>query len=312
MTKMDWIDVFRKIRVDRATQIPAPHKAILVLVLIDQIEQGVLDPNEIRLTPQLAFQFLAYWEIIAQRGRSVGRVELPFFYLKSDGILQHVAKAGLEAALPAVRPTSVEALNSVIEKAKMPESLFEFLGVGQNRKIARQTLIQGSWFLPGERFALNEMFGISQREAKIESEIVSAEEQTDVRQKGREARFRLTIVPLYRYTCLLCDMKTITPSGLTLVEAAHIHQFAMSKNNDPDNGVALCRNHHWAFDAGLWSMDEKLKIIVAHSLIEEISPFPNMLSNFAGKQLDFSWIAPSFRPNSRHIEWHRHHKFRGK
>ncbi len=308
---MDWIEAFQKIRVDRASKTPAPHKAILLLVFIDQIEQGLLDPDAIRLSPQLAFQFLAYWEVIAQRGRSIGRVELPFFYLKSDGILHHFAKIGLEAALPAVRPTSVESLSAVIDRAKMPDSLFEFLGDARNRKAARRALIQGDWFLPGERFALNEMFGFSQDEVKVDASLAKADEHIRARKKGREARFRLTIVPLYRYTCALCGMKTITPSGLTLVEAAHIHQFAKSKNNEPDNGVALCRNHHWAFDAGLWSIDESSRVIVAHSFIEEISPFPNTLANFAGRSLDFSWIAQNLRPNSRHIEWHRHHKFRG-
>lgn len=308
---MDWVEVFRKIRVDRASKTPAPHKAILLLVFIDQIEQGLFDPNAIRLSPQLAFQFLAYWEVIAQRGRSIGRVELPFFYLKSDRILHHVAKTGLEAALPAVRPTSVEALSAIIDRAVMPESLFEFLKGERNREAARHALIQGDWFLSSERFALKEMFGFPQDEMKADTSHAKADEHISASQKGREARFRLTIVPLYRYTCALCGMKTITPSGLTLVEAAHIHQFAKSKNNEPDNGLALCRNHHWAFDAGLWSIDESLKVIIAHSFVEEISPLPNTLSDFAGKPLDFSWIAQNLRPNQRHIEWHRHHRFRG-
>lgn len=312
---MDWIKALQRLRVDRASKTPAPHKAILLLVLIDQIEQGILNPESIRLSPQLAFQFLAYWEIIAQRGRSIGRVELPFFYLKSDGILRHIAKAGLEEALPAVRPTSVGALGAVIDYAKMPSSLFEFLGDAQNRKAARCALIQGDWFLPSEKFALNEMFGFSQDKGRDETQVgtslVKDDEITGAKQKGREARFRLTIVSLYRYACALCGMKTITPSGLTLVEAAHIHQFAKSKNNDPDNGMALCRNHHWAFDAGLWSIDVSSRVIIAHSFIEEISPYPNTLSDFAGKSLDFSWIAQNLRPNPRHLEWHRDNKFRG-
>lgn len=308
---MDWIAALQKIRVDRASKTPAPHKAILLLVLIDQIEQDFLDPNAIRLSPQLAFQFLAYWEVIAQRGRAIGRVELPFFYLKSDGLLRHIAKRGLEAALPAVRPTSVEALSSVIDRAEMPDSLFVFLSDERNREAARRELIQGNWFLPNERFSLREMFGFPQDEVQTAISPANADERINAAQKGREARFRLTIVPLYRYTCALCGMKAITPSGLTLVEAAHIHQFAKSKNNDPDNGLALCRNHHWAFDAGLWSIDESSRVVVAHTFIEEISPYPNTLSDFAGRSLDLSWIPQNLRPNQRHIEWHRHQKYRG-
>ncbi len=308
---MDWITALQNIRIDRASRTPAPHKAILLLVLIDQIEQGILDPQSIHLSPQLAFQFLAYWEVIAHRGRKIGRVELPFFYLKSDGFLRHVLKPGLESAIKAIRPTSVTALNAVIDRSEMPISLFEFLTKDHNRKAARIVLIQGDWFLPEEKRAFREMFNLSEDQVRISTPPGTTENKFSARQKGREARFRLTIIPLYRYACALCDLKTITPSGLTLVEAAHIHQFAESKNNNPDNGIALCRNHHWAFDTGLWSIDEDWKVIVAHAFLEEISPYPNTLFHLAGKSLNFSWIAENFRPNPRHIRWHRSHRFLG-
>ena len=308
---MDWITALQKIRVDRASKTPAPHKAILLLALIDQVEQGILDPHSIRLSPQLAFQFLAYWEVIAHRGRTIGRVELPFFYLKSDGFLHHVPKRGLEPAIQAIRPTSVTALNAIIERSEMPISLFEFLTTENNRTAARIALIQGDWFLAGEKRALREMFNLPEDQIRISTPTETTEDKFKARQKGREARFRLTIIPLYQYACALCDMKTITPSGLTLVEAAHIHQFSESKNNNPDNGIALCRNHHWAFDTGLWSIDEYSKVIVAHAFLEEISPYPNTLFHLAGKLLDFSWIDENFRPNPQHIQWHRHHRFLG-
>jgi len=32
---------------------------------------------------------------------------------------------------------------------------------------------------------------------------------------------------------------------LSLVEAAHIIPFGESQNDKPDNGLALCPNHHW-------------------------------------------------------------------
>jgi putative restriction endonuclease len=38
---------------------------------------------------------------------------------------------------------------------------------------------------------------------------------------------------------------------LTLVQAAHIVPFSQSRNDKPDNGLALCPNHHWAMDRAL-------------------------------------------------------------
>lgn len=35
---------------------------------------------------------------------------------------------------------------------------------------------------------------------------------------------------------------------MSIVEAAHIIPFGVSRSDTPDNGLALCPNHHWAMD----------------------------------------------------------------
>ena len=49
----------------------------------------------------------------------------------------------------------------------------------------------------------------------------------------------------------------------SIVDAAHIHQFADSRNNDPQNGLALGKNAHWLFDQGLWTIADDYTVIVA-------------------------------------------------
>jgi len=47
-----------------------------------------------------------------------------------------------------------------------------------------------------------------------------------------------------------------TPADILEVEAAHIIPRGGGQNgsNDPRNGLALCRSHHWAFDRLLWTL----------------------------------------------------------
>jgi len=54
-------------------------------------------------------------------------------------------------------------------------------------------------------------------------------------------------------------------SSRSLVEAAHIIPFGVSRNDKPDNGLPLCPNHHWAMDrfliapcAGIWRVGPSL------------------------------------------------------
>lgn len=306
----DWLSKFQKLRVDRASKTPAPHKPLLLLAILDLIENGEIATPEVRLTPELAFRFLGYWEIVGARGRAVGRVELPFFHLQSDGILHHVAHEGLDAALASIRPTSVELLNRVISHAELPQALFALMSARQSRDALRRILIGGDWFQLDERIKLNAILGIEDDPSMDNAYSKQSIAVEEVRQ-GRDIRFRFQIVPIYGYSCLLCGVKVLLPSGTTLVEAAHIHQFAHSRNDDVTNGMALCRNHHWAFDQGLWTLGNHFEVIVATDAFMEEAPNQLSLSGYHSRPVDLSHLAVEHRPIQKHFAWHREHRFIG-
>lgn len=306
-----WLNKLAKLRIDRASKDPAPHKPLLLLAILDKIEDGTINSNKVILTPELAYCFLGYWEIVSTRGRSVGRVELPFFHLKSDGFLQLVANPGLQALLGSVRPTSVESLSKIISHAELPEDFFELMQSKVNRDAARKTLIDRDWFLPEEKIKLTTLLGLNTNDFELPKQAMSVEVANSGIKQGRDIKFRLQVVPLYRYSCALCRIKMLLPSGVALVEAAHIHQFAQSRNDDITNGMALCRNHHWAFDQGLWSIDTSFEVVVAHGkFAEQVQNQPELMS-YHLKQLDFSWLEPKHRPSQLNLDWHRKNKFMG-
>lgn len=100
------------------------------------------------------------------------------------------------------------------------------------------------------------------------------------------------------------------PSAAAIVDAAHIHQFARSRNNDPDNGLALCKNAHWLFDNGLWTLADDYTVIVAAGRFAEDSPDQKPLAGYHGRKVHLP-SEPKFWPNPIHLAWHRKHKFQG-
>ena len=52
----DWLGRLAQLKVDRASGDAAPHKALLLLVVLELAEQGLLHPDELELTPELAFR----------------------------------------------------------------------------------------------------------------------------------------------------------------------------------------------------------------------------------------------------------------
>jgi len=128
--------------------------------------------------------------------------------------------------------------------------------------------------------------------------------------QGREARFRLSIVAAYNYTCALTGFRLTTITAGSIVDAAHIHQFSSSRNNDPRNGLALCKNAHWLFDNGLWTVGDDYTVIVAVGRFSEESPDQKGLRTYHGRKIRLP-SDPSLWPNPIHLAWHRKNKFQG-
>src|ERR1700677_2252202 len=132
----------------------------------------------------------------------------------------------------------------------------------------------------------------------------------EAQKKGREARFRLNIVAAYNYTCALTGYRLTTITGGSIVDAAHIHQFADSRNNELRNGLALSKNAHWLFDNGLWTLSDDYLVVVAVGQFLECSPDQKALLQYHGQKIRLPKDQAAW-PNPVHIAWHRKHRFRG-
>ena len=83
---------------------------------------------------------------------------------------------------------------------------------------------------------------------------------------GRDGAFRKAVIRAYDFQCAACGLRIkIDELGITFVDAAHLIPFSASRNDHPTNGIALCKNHHWAMDnhliaptpEGVWRVSKK-------------------------------------------------------
>jgi hypothetical protein len=80
----------------------------------------------------------------------------------------------------------------------------------------------------------------------------------------RDARFSRRVVDAYEGLCAMCGL------DVGLVEGAHIYPVSGPGSHDePWNGLALCANHHLAFDKHLVGVDLQSSEIALHSDIRE-------------------------------------------
>jgi putative restriction endonuclease len=292
----EWLGKCATLRVDTASG--APHKPLMLLVVLELAEQGLL-PNEVLpLTPELAYRFSQYWTPVAARRKQAPDIRYPFFHLKSDGFWTPLGDDG--------KPT-IDRRQARF--ASMPSDFVAFANDPAFRDRARRILI-AKYFLPPERAALYALTGLPIPNEDQVAQDAKYQSPADAQQQGRDARFRLRVMAAYGYTCALSLYRLTTITGKSIVDAAHIHQFADSRNNDPRNGLALCKNAHWLFDNGLWTLTDDYKVIVAEGEFAEAGPEQKLLREYHGKKI----LLPkdlALRPNPIHIAWHRKKRFKG-
>jgi len=102
----NYLRLITNLRTDRtggwtdATQGQAPHKPILLFLVLDLFAQGRITTNLIEITPELGELFAAYWSKVIPPERR-GNLALPFFHLRSSDFWHLLPQPGQEAALEA-------------------------------------------------------------------------------------------------------------------------------------------------------------------------------------------------------------------
>lgn len=288
-----WLNRLATLRIDRARGNPAPHKPLLLLVILDMIENGDITKSDVILSPDLVFRFSVFWSIVAKRRNQSPDVRLPFHHLGSSGMWQPLMADG--------KSSPDKKLTKMI---RLDRNFLDCLYDSKFRDQAKRVLIDTEpYFLSEERVSLYSLLkikpiahGIREYEQFYKSSV----------QTGRDARFRIEVVVIaYKHTCALTGYRLTTLEMESIVDAAHIHAFIDSRNNDPCNGLALSKNAHWQFDRGLWSLDDNFRVIVNKDKFIEDGKPGQRLWDFAGCRI-FLPSESKYWPEQKYLEWHRH------
>jgi hypothetical protein len=85
----------------------------------------------------------------------------------------------------------------------------------------------------------------------------------------RSEAFRVGVRRIYEHRCAVCGVDARGPGdGSPIVDAAHIVPKSDGGPDDLRNGLCLCKNHHWAFDKGWFSITDDLAVRVHPDLPE--------------------------------------------
>lgn len=290
----------------------APHKPILLLSVIELIKEGEIQENKIYLTPKLISKFLKIWSHLGSDNHN-SDISLPFFHLTGDGFWHLIPNEGFEATIAEkIRIRGLNSLRIAVDYAYIDNELAVILLNSESRSYLKSVLIN-HWF-PGRNFesiyndSYDEFESTQLKLFESGGAIYSSEELKDQERAFiRNAAFRKFIVLFYDQTCAFCHTRVVGSNGQNIVDGAHIKPFSKFRDDQFINGLALCKNHHWAFDRGWFSIDNDYKIIIPSERFEEV-PAVNSLTmqEFQSREI----LLPDnerFYPSIEALSWHRDH-----
>ena len=121
-----------------------------------------------------------------------------------------------------------------------------------------------------------------------------------------QALFRATVLSAYQNRCCITGL-----AEPRLLVASHIIPWAADPNRrlDPRNGLCLNALHDRAFDRGLISFDEELRLVVAQELRTEPSEWTTAsFGRYVGQRLQ---LPEKFQPDEAALSRHRESIFVG-
>lgn len=275
---------------------PAPHKPLLLLSILDLAESGRLFGRVLTRAPELVLRFRELGTLVADRWPTRLDLRLPFYHLKTQGFWQ--------AFTAEMRPAQASDSCMVIELDP------EFLALLADRdfRLKARLVLVSRYFEEVEQAAMFEFLGMAVGGSSRNANQILAKALADGKRKGRSARFQVRIVDDYFHTCALTGYRCFNVDGGSIVDAAHIEAWAKTQNDDLSNGLALSKNAHWMFDAGLWTVDDDLRVIVRPHRFSEAGPEAHQLRSYAGRHLQFDPKA-KLRPSVESLRRHRENAF---
>jgi putative restriction endonuclease len=224
-----------------------PHKPVMLLTVTLLAEAGEIGENKIFYSNRLLDIFRRLF-LVARQESDQFTPHYPFYHLTSEGFWHLIPKAGMEERLKYYAPTKgVGELREILAWASLDPGLYLRLLDPQSRHEIQATLIQHYLVHVSEPMwtALKEETLIAAREKEILTD--HPDRGDTLIDRVRSAAFRRVIRDLYDVRCAACGVRFFF-EDIDLIDAAHLIPFSEGGDDRPQNGIALCKNHHWLMD----------------------------------------------------------------
>jgi putative restriction endonuclease len=284
----DVLRKFDKLNIWKQGEHRAPHKPLLVLYALGLWQRGQTEVTFREAEPALR-------ALLQEFGppRKSNHPEQPFWRLQRDRVWTVQAPS----ALPLKTGETIPRVGGL----RSPEVRAGFSGDVQATLSAHPGLVT----IIAERI-LGQHFPESLHQDIRDT--VGLTTETVTTRRTRDPEFRRRVLKAYEYKCAVCGFDVRLGSLSIALDAAHIRWHQAGGPDEETNGLALCVLHHKTFDLGAFTVSEG--VVLVSDQVHGTSGFHETLMSYHGGPVRGPQ-RPDWRPEPRHLAWHRQEVFKG-
>lgn len=148
-----YIKLFSTLHVNKQRGQVAPHKAVMLLSVMDLVANGAIVDNRIEFSERLEEQFKRNWDVYVRKDTCFRPIAgTPFWHMHYEDfwtLRPYIGGEGTIAELQKSNPYSSRSLRENIRYAEIDKELFLLMQIPEQRQMLRQILI--STYLTDEK-----------------------------------------------------------------------------------------------------------------------------------------------------------------
>jgi putative restriction endonuclease len=284
------LEQIRSMKVHAPSRLGAAlKKPLLLLLLISRIENDRVEENRFQFDDIEKKLDLLIREHGARPTHSGSKPEQPFYHLRSSPFW--ILRTGQEYA---------PGRTALISDLRRPESygafqpkVFRLLRSSGEARARVVDSILNEWWPETLHGDIREDLGLDRLDSR--------------RRAQRDHQFTVDVLENFRYSCAFCGFHAVLNRVATGIDAAHVHWHSLNGPDHMENGIALCKLHHWAFDKGILGIDDDERICIA-SVFSAQQDGGLPLESLVNRRLA---VEPRKAIAKRFLDWHRNNVYLG-
>lgn len=144
---MDYIEAFKELRTNNKYGRKSPHKAVLMLTVIEMFEKNILTDNEICYDDSLKSMYLKEWnKVLPNEPLFHPEAYMPFWFLQSDSFWHIIPKRGKDDILTLMRDKNIKPseakLYDAVKYAELDDDLYFLMTLPSGRSSLKKALLE--------------------------------------------------------------------------------------------------------------------------------------------------------------------------